>query len=176
MQVFALFCYGICNKYLFVFVPEYINCYLRQKLNVMRVKKSSNSNMRFLFGAVIFFAVIIFVVMLFTYFTVKYAHGNKKEILYTVSFSREFNAESCCVALGDSILYSASPVDVERIFEVKQVVAKNGEPVNGEGKVRFGPATVLRVEVPGKDTAEVVLGNDVTFCIDMVNDTLVIYR
>lgn len=142
----------------------------------MRVKKSSNVNMRFLFGAVVFFAVIIFVVMLFTYFTVKYASENKAADVYTVSFSKDFVADSCLVTLDDSVLYAASPVDVNWIAHVQQYVVEK-DSAGKKSRVRhFGPQSMLRAVVPGMDTLEVAVGDEVAFRIAMKDGRLVVER
>ena len=141
----------------------------------MRVKKSSNVNMRFLFGAVLFFAVIIFVVMLFTYFTVKYASDNRMANVYTLSFSKDFVADSCVVSLDDSVVFAA-PVVADTVLLVGRNVMELDENGKRRKTERFGPSSMLRVELPGKDTLVETVGDGVAFRISFAGDSLSVER
>ena len=148
---------------------------LAENIFLMRVKKSSNVNMRFLFGAVVFFAVIIFVVMLFTYFTVKYASENKAADVYTVSFSKDFVVDSCVVSLDGFVVYAA-PATVDSVIHVDRSAMELDEYGKKRKVERFGPSSILRVELPGKDTVVETVGDGVAFRISFVGDSLSVER
>lgn len=99
----------------------------------MRTKKSSNSNMRFLFGSVFFFAMIIMSVLLFTYYAMREAwrKSPEREFVYTVSFSPEFAGRNYSVFLDDSLLYDGNPFKADTVLRVKRYVTE--EPVNVAG-------------------------------------------
>ena len=99
----------------------------------MRTKKSSNSNMRFLFGSVFFFAMIIMSVLLFTYYAMREAwrKSPEREFVYTLSFSPEFSGLNYSVFLDDSLLYQGNPFKADTVIRVKRYVTE--EPVNVAG-------------------------------------------
>lgn len=99
----------------------------------MRTKKSSNSNMRFLFGSVFFFAMIILSVLLFTYYAMREAWRKSpdREFVYTVSFSPDFAGRNYSVYLDDSLLYFGNPFNSDTVIRVKRYVTE--EPVNVAG-------------------------------------------
>ena len=99
----------------------------------MRTKKSSNSNMRFLFGSVFFFAMIILSVLLFTYYAMREAWRKSpdREFVYTVSFSPDFEGRNYSVYLDDSLLYHGNPFNSDTVIRVKRYVTE--EPVNVAG-------------------------------------------
>lgn len=99
----------------------------------MRAKKSSNSNMRFLFGSVFFFAMIILSVVLFTYYAMResWRKSPDREYVYTVSFSQEFAGQNYLVYLDDSLLYTGNPFDADTVLMVKRYFTE--EPVNIAG-------------------------------------------
>ena len=99
----------------------------------MRTKKSSNSNMRILFGSVFFFAVIILSVLLFTYYAMResWRKSPDREFVYTVSFSQEFAGRNYQVYLDDSLLYAGNPFNADTVLRVKRYVTE--EPVNIAG-------------------------------------------
>ena len=99
----------------------------------MRTKKSSNSNMRFLFGSVFFFAMIILSVLLFTYYAMREAWRKSpdREFVYTVSFSPDFEGRNYSVYLDDSLLYLGNPFNSDTVIRVKRYVTE--EPVNVAG-------------------------------------------
>ena len=100
---------------------------------MLRTKKSSNSNMRFLFGSVVFFAVIILSVILFSYYALSEAWRKSpdSEYCYMVTFSQEFAGRNFSVYFDDSLLYVGNPVDVDTVLKVKRYVTE--EPVNIAG-------------------------------------------
>ena len=95
----------------------------------MRTKKSSNSNMRFLFGSVFFFAMIIMSVLLFIYYAMREAwrKSPEREFVYTVSFSSDFAGRNFSVFLDDSLLYEGNPFKSDTVIRVKRYVTE--EPV-----------------------------------------------
>ncbi|MBR4989111.1 MAG: hypothetical protein IKY85_04290 [Bacteroidaceae bacterium] len=99
----------------------------------MRTKKSSNSNMRFLFGSVFFFAMIIMSVLLFTYYAMREAwrKSPEREYVYTFSFSSDFAGRDYSVFFDDSLLYSGNPFNADTVIRVKRYVTE--EPVNVTG-------------------------------------------
>lgn len=99
----------------------------------MRTKKSSNANMRFLFGGVFFFAMIILSVVLFTYYAMResWRKSPDREYVYTVSFSQEFAGQNYLVYLDDSLLYTGNPFDADTVLRVKRYFTE--EPVNIAG-------------------------------------------
>ena len=99
----------------------------------MRTKKSSNSNMRFLFGSVFFFAAIILSVLMFTYYAMREAWRKSpdRDFVYTVSFSQDFAGRNYSVYLDDSLLYFGNPFNSDTVIRVKRYVTK--EPVNVAG-------------------------------------------
>ncbi|MBO7301408.1 MAG: hypothetical protein J6U58_01705 [Bacteroidaceae bacterium] len=100
---------------------------------MLRTKKSSNSNMRFLFGSVVFFAVIILSVILFTYYALSEAWRKSpdSDFYYMVTFSQDFAGLNYSVYLDDSLLYVGDPVDVDTVLKVKRYITE--EPVNIAG-------------------------------------------
>ena len=88
----------------------------------MRAKKSSNSNMRFLFGSVMFFGVVILSVILFTYYAMREAwrKSPEREYVYTVSFSQDFSGLDYAVYLDDSLLYAGNPFNADTVLRVKR--------------------------------------------------------
>lgn len=99
----------------------------------MRTKKSSNSNMRFLFGSVFFFAVVIMSVVLFTYYAMREAWRKSpdRDFIYTVSFSQDFAGENYSIYLDDSLLYTGNPFNADTVLRVKRYFTE--EPINIAG-------------------------------------------
>ena len=99
----------------------------------MRTKKSSNSNMRFLFGSVFFFATIILSVLMFTYYAMHEAWRKSpdRDFVYTVSFSQDFAGRNYSVYLDDSLLYLGNPFNSDTVIRVKRYVTE--ERVNVAG-------------------------------------------
>ena len=99
----------------------------------MRTKKSSNSNMRFLYGSVFFFAMIILSVLLFTYYAMResWHKSPDRDFVYTVSFSKDFEGLDYAVFLDDSLLYDGNPFKADTVVRVKRYVTD--EPVDIAG-------------------------------------------
>lgn len=106
----------------------------------MRTKKSSNANMRFLYGSVFFFAMLLLSIILFTYYTMKEAWKNSPDVgfTYTISFSPELEGLAYSVYLDDSLLYVGNPVDSDTMLKVKRYLSE--EPIRVAGM-----DTVVRV-------------------------------
>ena len=122
----------------YVFFCDFVLCHLflnfaGTKIDVMRTKKSSNSNMRFLFGSVFFFAMIILSVLMFTYYAMREAWRKSpdRDFVYTVSFSSDFAGRNYSVFLDDSLLYNGNPFDADTVIRVKRYMTD--EPVTVAG-------------------------------------------
>ena len=78
----------------------------------MHAKKSSNANMRFLFGSVFFFAVILLTIVLFIYFAMQEAWKKSPDTsyTYTITFAHELEGKNYSVYLDDSLLYTGNPI------------------------------------------------------------------
>ena len=126
MQVFYVFFYDFVLCYLFV-------NFAKTKTDIMRTKKSSNSNMRFLYGSVFFFAMIIMSVLLFTYYAMREAwrKSPERDFVYTVSFSPEFSGRNYLVFLDDSLLYDGNPFKADTVIRVKRYVTEEAVNVAG---------------------------------------------
>lgn len=124
--------------------------------------------MRFLYGSVFFFAIIILSIMLFVYYAMKEAAKKSvaEKFVYTVSFSQEFEGAEGRVFLDDSLLYCGNPVIPDSIITAQRYTTR---ATNNDGKVQqqvhFTESSVLRVEVAGVDTVEVVVGNRDAFFV-----------
>ena len=95
--------------------------------------KSSNANMRFLFGSVFFFAMVILSIVLFTYYAMKESWKNSPDTVftYTVTFSPEIEGRSYSVYLDDSLLYVGNPVNADTVIRVNRYLSE--EPVTVAG-------------------------------------------
>ena len=106
--------------------------------------------------------------MLFVYYAMKEAAKKSvaEKFVYTVSFSQEFEGAEGRVFLDDSLLYSGSPVIPDSIITAQRYTTRSE---NNDGKVQqqvhFTESSVLRVEVAGVDTVEMVVGNRDAFFV-----------
>lgn len=102
----------------------------------MRRKKSTDANMRFLFGSVFFFFIIVIVIGLFSYFTLQYywqGSGETKNVAkvarpqydYSVAFDADFKDKSYRLYLNDSLIYSGTPVKVDTIIRAQRIADNN---------------------------------------------------
>ena len=133
----------------------------------MKVNRSSNSNLRFLYGSVFFFAVLILTMVLFTYYAMSEAAKNAQAQMYsyTISFSDDFQGSECEVFFDDSLIFArgnaapgASAVVHRRTMSDTLVV--DGKTTVSE-RVLFSPESVLRVvDAVNADTVAVVVGNN----------------
>lgn len=129
------------------------------KNSIMRTKRSSNSNMRFLKGNVIFFALLLLTIMLFAYYALQgmdEADGN--EASCRVLFSAGYDAPECEIFIGDSLLYAGAPLPVDSQLVMKRY-AQSSSRVS-----LYTSESVLRVVVQG-DTVSRTLHDDRVFCI-----------
>ena len=155
MQVFYVFFYDFVLCYLFAI-------FVSSKTSVMRTKKSSNSNMRFLYGSVFFFAMIILSVLMFTYYAMResWRKSPEREFVYTVSFSPDFSGLDYSVYLDDSLLYNGNPFNADTVIRVKRYITE--EPVNVAGidtmiKVPHFTSSSSLFVVDGKTNIPVIL-------------------
>lgn len=140
----------------------------------MRTKKSSNANIKFLFGSVFFFATVILSVILFTYYAMREAWRKSpdREFVYTVSFSKDFAGLDYSVYLDDSLLYVGTPVDVDTVLRVKRYFTDEQVNVAGIDTVikvpHFTSSSSLFV-VDGKTNLPTIVNvleyNDIYLCL-----------
>ena len=115
--------------------------------------------------------------MLFVYYAMKEAAKKSvaEKFVYTVSFSQELDGTEGRVFLDDSLLYCGNPVMPDSIITAQRYTTR---VTNNEGKVQqqvhFTESSVLRVEVAGVDTVEVVVGNRDAFFVMPVDGGIVL--
>lgn len=99
----------------------------------MRTKKSSNANIKFLFGSVFFFAIVIISVVLFTYFVMResWRKSPEREYVYTISFSQSFAGQNYSVYFDDSLLYAGNPFDSDTVLRVKRYFTSENVNIAG---------------------------------------------
>lgn len=136
----------------------------------MRTKKSSNSNMRFLKGNVIFFALLLLVIMLFTYYAFK-GMGTETENLSSckVTFSESYNGGDCKVYVDDSLLYAGAPHD--KTIEMRRYAA--GSQVSlytSDSKLMIVTATDTVVRTLGGDRLFAVGSRDGKVVVDVIEE------
>lgn len=137
----------------------------------MRVKKSTNTNMKFFYGSVFFFAIVIVVILLFTYFVFKdAAMKNNAKILpvYQFEFGKGLEGCGCSVMLEDSLLYSTVNCNPDTVLRVKRYVVGEGD----DETVHFTKGTALKIEVVGVDTLETELGSAFLYKFDISDGKL----
>lgn len=151
--------------------------YSRYKSNDMKVKKSTNTNMKFFYGSVFFFAIVILVILLFTYFVFRDVAIKEKSVqpVYQFTLGEGFCGHGCTIQLEDSVLYSAESVETGTFVMAQRYVAKE----DNEDVLHFIPGSRLVVRVPGVDTLNMELGKDFFYrlelrdgCIAVEADTL----
>lgn len=156
------------------FLPELLSS-RKKNVRIMRTKKSSNSNMRFLFGSVLFFGVVIMSVVLFTYFAMREAwrKSPEREYVYTVSFSQDFAGLDYSVYLDDSLLYAGNPFNADTVLRVKRYFTD--EKVNIAGidtivKVPHFTSSSSLFVVDGKTNVPTIVNvlenNDIRLCLN----------
>lgn len=133
----------------------------------MKVNRSSNSNLRFLYGSVFFFAVLILTMVLFTYYAMSEAAKSAQAQIfsYTISFSDDFQGGECEVFFDDSLIFargSAAPgasAVVHRRTICDTLVVGGKTTVNEQ--VLFSPESLLRVvDAVNADTLTVTAGDN----------------
>lgn len=139
----------------------------RKEIPHMKVNRSSNSNLRFLYGSVFFFAVLILTMVLFTYYAMGEATKSIQAQMfsYTISFSDDFQGGECEVFFDDSLIFArgnvapgASAVVHRRTISDTLVI--DGKTTVSE-RVLFSPESVLRVvDAVNADTVAVTVGDN----------------
>lgn len=134
----------------------------------MRTKRSSNSNMRFLKGNVLFFALLLLAIMLFTFYTFKESStAVANNSACRVSFANGCDCGECEVMVGDSLLYAGAPLPADSQLVIKRYA------VPGSKVSLYTSKSFLRV-VAGGDTVSRVLGADRVFVIGSYDGKVVI--
>ena len=137
----------------------------------MRVKKSTNTNMKFFYGSVFFFAIVIVVILLFTYFVFKDAAMKKNATIqpvYQFEFGKGLEGCGCCVMLEDSLLYSTGNCNPDTVIKVKRHAVGEGD----EEIAHFVKGSALKIEVAGVDTLETELGSAFLYKFDISDGKL----
>lgn len=130
------------------------------KNSIMRTKRSSNSNMRFLKGNVIFFALLLLTIMLFAYYALQgmdEADGN--EASCRVVFGKGYTGGECKVFIDDSLLYAGAPLPVDSPIVMRRYAAP------GSKQSLYTSKSLLKV-VAGSDTVVRALQGDREFVIE----------
>ena len=134
----------------------------------MRTKRSSNSNMRFLKGNVLFFALLLLAIMLFTFYAFK--EGGTDVVNNSacrVSFAGDCECGECEVLVGDSLLYAGAPLPVDSQLVFKRY-ATAGSKVS-----LYTSKSLIKVIADG-DTVSRALGADRLFVIACCDGKVVI--
>ncbi len=163
-----------------LFVDVGYNVYIRA-LNMfgMRVNKSTNSNMRFLFGSVCFFAVLLLVIVLFTYYAMSEAASKmqSKMFVYSFSFTPSSQGRSCDIFLDDSLLYSTNNIEADTVLMVNRYFTLDSVFADGKMAVRetphFTPGSLLRVVgAECGDTLDVELDDVSNILVGILDDSV----
>lgn len=127
----------------------------------MKIKRSTNSNFKFLYGSVFFFAMLVTVILLFVYYSVNEAmeRGGWVSPIYKVSFSKEMVGVDCQVFLDDSLLYKGCPANEGDCVTARQYVVSAG---NDTAQL-FTQASLLKVIAGAADTLVMPVGNEYLF-------------
>ena len=137
----------------------------------MRVKKSTNTNMKFFYGSVFFFAIVIVVILLFTYFVFRDAamkNNATVQPVYQFEFGKGLEGCGCSVMLEDSLLYSTENCDPDTVIKVKRHAVGEGD----EEIAHFVKGSALKIEVAGVDTLETELGSAFLYKFDISDGKL----
>ena len=136
----------------------------------MKVKKSTNTNMKFFYGSVFFFAIVVVVILLFTYFVFKDAALKSKPVqpAYQFALGSGFDGQECRIMLEDSVLYASDKVCADTLIMARRFVT--GE--EGSEVTHFVDGSGLVVEVPGVDTLNTVVGKGFFYRLDIVDGQL----
>lgn len=125
----------------------------------MRTKRSSNSNMSFLKGNVLFFALLLLAIMLFIYYALREVRVSGGEnAACRVAFSESYDCGECKVFIDDSLLYAGVPAGADTLLVMKRYAAPGS-------KVSLYTSKSLVKVVAGADTVARVLGGDRFFTI-----------
>ena len=134
----------------------------------MRTKRSSNSNMRFLKGNVLFFALLLFAIIAFAYYSFgEIETGAGESASCRISFCEEFAGDVCEVFVDDSLLYAGAPLSADTVLVMKRFATPNSSVSLYTSK------SSVKV-VAGGDTVARVLQGDRIFCIATSDGKVVI--
>jgi hypothetical protein len=133
----------------------------------MKVKKSTNTNMKFLYGSVFFFAIVVAIIMLFTYYAFSEAMKTRKGPLpvYQFTMGHGFGGHGCRVLFEDSLIFDSERVVPDSLIMVQRYVTEGS---NG-GDECFTEGSRLVVEVPGVDTLTTNIGSGYYYSIDVAD-------
>lgn len=93
----------------------------------MRRNKGCESNMRFLFGGVVFYIVLVFTVLIFCFFTFyRFWHDSPDySQMYRIAFTHEYAGRCYDVYINDSLLYEGRPIDSDSVLAVQRFATDN---------------------------------------------------
>ncbi len=134
----------------------------------MRTKRSSNSNMRFLKGNVLFFALLLLAIMLFTYYAFDGLDtGVGDSASCRVSFAGGCGNAGYEVFVDDSLLYAGAPLPADSQLVMRRYA------VPGSRVSLYTSASVIRVIADG-DTVSRALQGDRLFVVANIDGKPVI--
>ncbi len=127
----------------------------------MKIKRSTNSNFKFLYGSVFFFAMLVGVILLFVYYSVNEAmeRGGWTSPIYRVSFSKDMVGVDCQVFLDDSLLYRGCPANDGDCVTARQYAVGAGNDTTQ----LFNEKSLLKVVVAAADTLVMPVGGEYLF-------------
>ena len=137
------------------------------KCSIMKVNRSSRSNLRFLYGSVFFFAVLIFTMVLFVYYAMGEASRNveSKMFVYNIHVTGDGSGAGCDVLLDDSLVFSSPALYADTLLRVNRYYENDTVVENGKQIIReityFSSESMLRV-IGGAsdDTLSMKVGNN----------------
>lgn len=147
------------------------------KCSIMKVNRSSRSNLRFLYGSVFFFAVLIFTMVLFVYYAMGEASRNveSKMFVYNIHVAGDGSGAGCDVLLDDSLVFSSPALYADTLLRVNRYYENDTVVENGKQIIReityFSSESMLRVigRVSG-DTLSKRVGNNSNIEISINGD------
>lgn len=148
-----------------------------EKCSIMKVNRSSRSNLRFLYGSVFFFAVLIFTMVLFVYYAMGEASRNveSKMFVYNIHVIGDGSGAGCDVLLDDSLVFSSSAIYADTLLRVNRYYENDTVVENGKKIIReityFSSESILRV-IGGAsdDTLSMKVGNNSNIEISINGD------
>lgn len=137
------------------------------KCSIMKVNRSSRSNLRFLYGSVFFFAVLIFTMVLFVYYAMGEASRNveSKMFVYNIHVTGDGSGAGCDVLLDDSLVFSSPALYEDTLLRVNRYYENDTVVENGKQIIReityFSSESMLHV-IGGAsdDTLSMKVGNN----------------
>ena len=147
------------------------------KCSIMKVNRSSRSNLRFLYGSVFFFAVLIFTMVLFVYYAMGEASRNveSKMFVYNIHVTGDGSGAGCDVLLDDSLVFSSPALYEDTLLRVNRYYENDTVVENGKQIIReityFSSESMLRV-IGGvsDDTLSMKVGNNSNIEISINGD------